>query len=170
MHTMRLFRRTRMRTNFSIHSLLVTSSFGLCGIINAQVTEPIPPPATPGTRISNLNSAVGYVRAKATPDGCWTGLGLNVRWDFIHQQTPLTPCASGQVPKIDQGYIWGQVLVGNQIFFGTFANPQCLGPVLNSTPPPLVIDNEWACEYSLSPYSNTNGGPLPPTLGDDRPP
>src|ERR1700679_3819496 len=76
----------------------------------AQVTEPIPPPTTPETQITNLASGTGYVRAKASPDECWTGLGQNTRYDFIDQQTPLTPCNSNQIPKTDQGYIWGQVL------------------------------------------------------------
>ncbi len=143
---------------------------GAVGTLHAQVTEPIPAPTAPNLRISNLNSDIGYLRAKASPDECWNGLGTTSRYDFINKLTPATPCPAGQVPKVDQGYIWGQVLVQNQIFFGTFANPNCLGPTLNSTPKPLVFPGEWTCEYTQGPYSNTRGGPLPANLADDRPP
>lgn len=141
----------------------------LPGFAEAQVTEPIPPPTTPGTVISNLNSAVGYVRAKASPDECWTGLGQNTARDFIHQQTPQTPCNSNQIPKVDQGYIWGQVLVGNQIFFGTFANAECIG-TSNANVTPIVVPNGWACEYAQSAFAFGNGGLLPATIADFRPP
>jgi len=152
------------------YSALITCCCVLSGTLKAQPADPIPPPTTPNTEITNLNSAVGYVRAKATPDECWTGLGENTRWDFINQQTLWMPCGAGQIPKVDQGYIWGQVRVGNQIFFGTFANPQCLGPLVNTTPQPVVLDNAWACEYQDGAYANVNGGPLPPALADYRPP
>jgi hypothetical protein len=95
-------------------------------------------------------------------------LGENTRYDFIDQQTPATPCNANQIPKVDQGYIWGQTLVGNQIFFGTYANPECEGAGANPTP--VVVANYWACEYGDSPYSTTNGGLATPALGDDRPP
>src|SRR4051812_42231078 len=138
----------------------------LPGVMTAQVPEVIPPPTTPGTRISNLNSAVGFVRAKASPDECWTGMGLNLRWAFIK-----TGCATNQIPKVDQGYIWGQTLVGTQIYFGSFANAECLGfAPNNSNPTPVLIDNYWACEFVNSPYTTAHGGPLPSALGDDRPP
>lgn len=143
----------------------------LSGAAQAQVTEPVPPPATPNTYVSNLNSAAGFVRAKASADECWTGLNLNKIWDFLNLSNPTMPCDSNQIPKVNQGYIWGQVLVGNQIYFGTFANPECLGVVLtNSNPTPVYHPGAWSCEYADSPYSITKGGPLPATLGDDRPP
>lgn len=158
-----------VRSKFISSGLLVgVLGCMLPGISEAQVPEVIPPPTTPNTKISNLNSAVGYVRAKASPDECWNGMGLNARWQFIN---PTTGCGPTQTPKVDQGYIWGQTLVGNQIFFGTFANAECLGYAPNnSNPPPVLINNYWACEFTNSAYANTHGGPLPPALGDDRPP
>ncbi len=112
---------------------------------------------------------MGYVRAKASPDECWTGLGQNTARDFIHQQTPQTPCNSNQIPKVDQGYIWGQVLVGNQIFFGTFANAECIG-TSNANVTPIVVPGGWACEYAQSPFAFGNGGLLPVTIADFGPP
>lgn len=165
-----------MRTSKTIDPIacltwLLLAGCALPGLLEAQVKEVIPPPTTPGTKISNLNSATGYVRAKASPDECWTGLGLNTRWDFINQTAGQPPCLSNQIPKVDQGYIWGQTVVGSQIFFGSFANAECLGAAPNnSNPTPVVYNNAWACEYTDSPYANTHGGPLPPALGDDRPP
>lgn len=168
---MRAAQSLAVRTNlcFSTAALVVCGCY-LPIVASAQITEPIPPPATPGTAITNLASATGYVRAKASPDECWTGLGENTRYDFIDQQNALTPCNTNQIPKVDQGYIWGQVLVGNQIFFGSFANPQCLGSGAGAADTPVAIPNAWACEYADSPYSTTNGGLAPPSLGDDRPP
>jgi hypothetical protein len=151
-------------------------AIAVCGCIfsgaaHAQVTEPIAPPTTPNTVISNLNSAVGYVRAKASPDECWTGLNQNTLWNFLNLSNPTAPCNSNQIPKVNQGYIWGQVLVGDQIYFGTFANPECLAAAPgNSNPKPVFHAGSWTCEYADSPLSITKGGPLPPSLGDDRPP
>src|SRR4051794_9653913 len=68
-----------------------------------QVTEPIPPATTPGTVISNLTSAVGFVRAKASADECWAGLGQNTKYAFLNLQTPDLPCSGTQIPKVDQG-------------------------------------------------------------------
>ncbi len=151
-------------------SLAVLSCcFGLSGVLlKGQVSNPIPPALTPGSPITDLTGAVGFVRAKASPDECWTGLGLNTEWDFINQSTPNQPCASNQIPKVNQGYIWGQVLVGNKIFFGTFANALCIGG--NEKSNPMEVPGEYACEYAESPYAQARGGPLPDQLGDDRPP
>jgi hypothetical protein len=166
----------RVRTLTTIQSIAyfswcVLAAYVLPGFLEAQVKEVIPLPTTPGTKISNLNSAVGYVRAKASPDECWTALGLNARWDFINQTPGQPPCLSNQIPKVDQGYIWGQTVVGSQIFFGTFANAECVGASpYNSNPNPVVYNNAWACEFTDSPYTTAHGGPLPPAIGDDRPP
>jgi hypothetical protein len=159
-----------LKTN--IHKLLLVAVGCLLpGVIQAQVPEVIPPPTTPNTKISNLNAAVGYVRAKASPDECWTGLGVNQKWAFINQKPGQSPCLPGQVPKVDQGYIWGQTVVGNQIYFGTFANAECIGVAnSNSNPTPVYENNSWACEYALSPYATTRGGPFAPSIADDRPP
>ena len=166
---MRTIQSFEIRTKRYVNpAVLVVCGFCLPVLAWAQLPEPIPPPTMPGTPITNLASGTGYVRAKASPDECWTGLGLNTRNDFINQQTPLTPCNPNQVPKVDQGYIWGQVLVGNQIFFGSFANPECVGTGTSATP--VVVANYWACEYGESPYARTNGGLAIPALGDDRPP
>jgi hypothetical protein len=140
------------------------------GVAGAQVTEPIPPPDAPGTVVTNMSTATGIVRAKATPDECWTGLGQNTKYDFINQQTPQTPCDANQIPKVDQGYIWGQVLVGNQLFFGTFANAECVGQSHTGNLTPFAITGAYGCEYSESPYALGNGGLLPATVADFRPP
>jgi hypothetical protein len=150
--------------------LLLVAAWILPGVLGAQVTEPIPPPDTPGTVVTNLSTATGIVRVKASPDECWTGLGQNTKYDFINQQTPQTPCDANQIPKVDQGYIWGQALVGNQIFFGTYANAECVGPGPNGNLTPFVLTGAYGCEFAESPYAAGNGGLLPPSEADFRPP
>lgn len=151
--------------------LLLGVAVLLPGVIHAQVTEPIPPPTLPNMSVGGFTSLKGTLRAKATPDECWRGLGLNVRYDFINQANPSLPCSTG-IPKVDQGYVWGAALVNGVLYFGTTANAQCVGEGGVSTnpngPTPYATD-AWGCEFSASAYSNTKGGPLPPQIADQRP-
>lgn len=106
------------------------------------------------------------VRAKAAPDECYAGLGLN-------GPAPVKrpPCALGSIPKVNQGYVWSMVTTGDDVWFGTAPNPLCLAEsgasILVSNP--LQTDS-WACEFGSSPYSTSYGMPLPPEFGDYRPP
>src|SRR3954452_14092318 len=92
-------------------SLVIASAF--CASLSfAQPPDPVPPPFTPESEVTNLNSATGIVRAKASPDECWSGLGQNTKFDFVNQQNPAMPCNTGQIPKVNQGYVWGTAVVG----------------------------------------------------------
>jgi hypothetical protein len=106
------------------------------------------------------------LRGKAVPDECYKGLGLN-------GPPPVAkpPCASPAVPKVNQGYVWSMAAAADDVWFGTVPNPLCLTES-NSN---LLVTNpyqtdSWACEFGDSPYSQKYGGPLPPTVGDYRPP
>lgn len=142
----------------------------LCaGLSSAQPTDPIPPPLTPQSPVTNLNSATGTVRVKASPDECWSGLGQNTKFDFVNQQNPAMPCNTGQIPKVNQGYIWGSAVVGTQVFFGTFANPDCVGSGSGGETVPYQAGDYFACEFRKSPYAIERGGPYPGEIGDLRP-
>ena len=55
--------------------------------------------------------------AKAKPDECFNGIG---------QPYPVgPPCAEGQ-SKVNQAYVWGLTRIGNDVWFGTGANVNCL--------------------------------------------
>ena len=131
----------------------------------AQNYEPIPPAQTPGTPVSTA-SLSGFVRAKASPDECFLALGENVQYDFIGPGCEQR----GKIPKVNQGYVWGAVVVGREIWFGSTPNGQCIthGGVVSdpSTLTPYMTDS-WACEFGSSPYVPT---PLPAQIGDFRPP
>src|SRR5581483_7955003 len=154
--------------------LLLTAAPGTKSLW-AQVTEPIPPPNAANLVVGQFDSLATTLRAKATADECWSGLGQNTRYAFLNLANPIQPCSAGQIPKVNQGYIWGSTQVGNIIYFGTLANGQCIAEGGVSTrpggPPPYVAGdnayvNTWACEFGRSPYSPS---PLPAQIGDFRP-
>jgi len=95
--------------------------------------------------------------AKAEPDECFTEIGLG--------PTPL-PCTGEARPKTNQGYVWGMVDVGDDVWFGTVANTQCIvagtmiGQALGAPLPPIET-NSWVCEF---------GAPGWNPVGDQRPP
>jgi hypothetical protein len=148
--------------------LLLVSSAMLC----LAQTDPIPNAKTPNNEVGSLRLK-GVVRAKASPDECYLSLGGNVRYDFINQADPAAPCLAGKVPKVNQSYVWGIVVDGNNIFFGTTPNGHCIthgGVVTNESQLKPYQTDSWACEFGVSPYSTPKGGPLPPRIGDFRPP
>ncbi len=152
------------------------------------VFEPIPPPTQPQSTIVGLNTTTGILHAKATPDEWFcdeggsglslgqvdaNGLDVQVPWDLYLNPNPNDRCLPGgefagglRIPKVNQGYVWGAALVGNQIFFGTTANGQCLtaGQVSGGDP---YNAGPWTCQFADSPYSPI---PLPAQIGDNRPP
>jgi hypothetical protein len=134
------------------------------GQLSAQVPEVIPPPLAPNTVTGGFATLTGYLRAQASPDECWTGLGKNTRWDF-------PPCTATQIGKTDQGYIWGATLYNDILYFGTTANPDCVGEGFTATQLSQnansltqgYVTNTWACEFGQSPYSLTTCPALPVT-------
>jgi hypothetical protein len=129
--------------------------------LGGQTANPNSQPAVASA--IDLTTATGYVRAKAQPDECFAGIGQNL--PFAHP-----PCSVGQ-PKVNQAYVWAMTRAGNNVWFGTVANTVCLvqgtilsiGPISVDTP---YETNSWECEFGKSPYVP----PLPPGLGDFRPP
>jgi len=107
--------------------------------------------------------------AKTGPDECFNGIGIDY--------PPLNPdgtCSVG-VPKANQGYIWGLTqaglnvpsFAGDEIWFGTIANPLCTAPGGIFLPEP-VLTVSWACEYGQSMQSRRPQAPLPAAVGDWR--
>ncbi|HEU4425673.1 MAG TPA: hypothetical protein VFR67_24320, partial [Pilimelia sp.] len=98
--------------------------------------------------------------AKAPSDECFAGMGLP------YPEGP--PCAEGKA-KVNQGYVWGLTKAGNNLWFGTGANVNCMtsGSNLNVTEP--VENEDYVCEYGKSQMLVKAPG-LPARLGDWRPP
>lgn len=102
------------------------------------------------------------LRAKAEPDECFRGAGLN-------KPFAAPPCSDG-IPKVNQAYVWAIAEAGDDIWFGTFANGNCVtGGTLSPDPQNLVprLTPSYVCEYGAGPFSPS---PLPPPVGDFRPP
>jgi hypothetical protein len=109
--------------------------------------------------------------AKAAPDECFDGIGIDY--------PPLNAdgsCGSGQ-PKVNQSYVWGLAqaglgvagFAGDEIWFGTIANPLCDGAAGVLTPQP-VLHTSWVCEYGQSMIARRPVAPMPAVAGDWRPP
>lgn len=115
--------------------------------------------------------------AKAQPDACFSATytmqqnGRN-RLTSVTDTYPNGPnptCPAGEQPKTDQAYVWGLTQSGNDLWFGTAANTQCLveGSYLQSGRP--SANSAATCEYGLSPL--VSGPPyLDASLGDWRAP
>jgi hypothetical protein len=166
--------RTNLKSGCSAAVLLLAGAATLWGQLPP---DPIQPPTTPNTVTGGFNTLKGTLRAKATSDEYWCALGQNVKYAWI---APTEPCPNGQVaiPKVDQGYIWGAVLVNGVAYFGTQSNAECIGEgALSNQPngPASYQTDSWACEFGVSPYSPSPpapppGGLLPGQIGDQRPP
>jgi len=108
--------------------------------------------------------------AKAQPDECFFGIGDgNNIWPFpgfppLDWDANCIGC--GGQPKVNQAYVWGLAKSGDDVWFGTASNVHCMvmGFYLQSTTP--VITDSYACEFGASQLVP----PLPPELGDARPP
>jgi hypothetical protein len=110
-----------------------------------------------------LNTTTATLLAKAQADECYTGLGQNTPQDY-------PPCTAGQIPKVNQAYVWSEVDTGDDVWFGTVANALCTTEgtqAATSTGTTPYQTAGYVCEYGVGPYSPV---PLPPPVGDFRPP
>lgn len=127
--------------------------------------------------------------AKAQPDACYgviSGTATNPTEVYdkptYNPQDGTCPTAAtagtqaNPVPKTDQAYVWGltQSPATNDLWFGTMANTQCLveGSYFGTTIVPTASANQNAvCEFGVTgDPTNALPQPLPPALGDWRPP
>src|SRR5215510_683207 len=117
-------------------------------------------PNTPDTQITTHT-----MRQRAKPDECFA---------YLASPAPLPPytdpndCGRYNTnppakPKVNQAYIWGAGETSDSIWFGTFANGNCVTQA-GSTPanaehpngaPSAYITDSWVCEYYDSPYFPT---------------
>ena len=105
------------------------------------------------------------VLAKAAPDECFFGIG-----DPMNQYVPtgIDPMAcenAGGELKTNQAYVWGLCKNGDNLWFGTAPNVNCLvtGSYLGMTG--SIETPSFACEFGDSQFSP----PFPDALGDWRP-
>jgi hypothetical protein len=105
------------------------------------------------------------LRAKAAPDECYKGLGVN-------GPLPISrpPCISPAIPKVSEGYVWSLAVSGDDVWIGTAVNPLCLAESWSALANNPYETDAWVCEFGLSPYSTAYAGILPPPAGDYRPP
>jgi len=133
---------------------------------SAQLTWPIvlrftPPAETPVYAKERL--------AKAAADECFDGIGI----DYPPINADGT-CAIG-VAKKNQAYVWGLAqaglgdasFLGDEVWFGTIANPLCGGAAGVFVPEPQLTPS-WVCEYGESELARRAFHPLPAVAGDWR--
>lgn len=104
--------------------------------------------------------------AKAEPDECFYGIS-DPRNDYAPYTLDIAACRESEGrPKANAAYVWGLVKSGDNLWFGTIANTLCLviGGLVEA-PAPFETDS-CVCEFGESRFSP----PLPPPLGDWRPP
>lgn len=103
--------------------------------------------------------------AKATADECWATPGQT----YV-PKTVGVDCPSGQTAKTNSAYVWGLSKVGNDLWFGTAANVQCLIGNSNTA----QVGPDYVCEKGQSNFrTQYNALPfpdLPTSMGDWRPP
>lgn len=116
-------------------------------------------------RVRVAETTTKDLRAKARPDECYRGLGQNI--PFLPAMGGV--CSQG-TPKVNQGYVWGMTLSGDDVWYGTASNPQCITQGGLANDPENLVPYEtssWACEFGAGPFSPS---PLPAAVGDFRPP
>jgi hypothetical protein len=132
------------------------SAYGASTIKPGRKLVPVRPHelkvATEAMQGIEFPTTVRTLIAKAQPDSCFVAPN-----DAGNTGTP--PCGAGKVPKVNQGYAWSIVSTGNDVWWGTIANPLCqvLGAYLGITSP--IETPSYVCEFP-------GGNPL----GDTRPP
>lgn len=140
---------------------------GLCGLAQAQlswsdVISFRAPPEQPAYAAQRV--------AKGAADECFDGVGVDY--------PPLNPdgsCPQG-VPKKNQAYVWGLTQAGigvpgfsgDEIWFGTFANPLCSGAAGGIIEPEPDLTVSWVCEFGQSMSARRPVAPVPPAAGDWR--
>ena len=153
----------------------------------------------------SLVSANPTLLMKAKPDECYVtvedivgkyffidGIISYVVTDFTRIDDPPPPATPdesgtcedafgyGEIPKTNEGYVWGLALAGDRLWMGTGANIRCLvqGGYLGASKPAEqysgTAELTEVCEYGVSwrvdPTNGPEYGVLPPELGDWRPP
>jgi hypothetical protein len=106
--------------------------------------------------------------AKAQPDECFDGIGPPY-------STNVPPnCVSGEIPKVNDAYVWGLAKTGKTLWFGTAPNVECLviGGYLGMTGGFETDNGDWVCEFGSSKLAQPKpaGLGLPAEIGDFRPP
>lgn len=97
--------------------------------------------------------------AKAQPDECFNGIG--------NPYPSGPPCDQGQA-KVNQAYVWGLTQAGDNLWFGTGANVNCIVQGHSLSMPTPELTKDWVCEFGQSEVAKEND--LPANIGDFRPP
>ena len=107
---------------------------------------------------------------KAEPDECYNGVGepYSGTVSIGCSDSPYTSTFSVQT-KVNQSYVWGLTQVGDDLFFGTAANPLCmvLGGMFQTglgTLPPGMQTDSYVCEWGSSQYADMVGNDYPGRL------
>ncbi|MEW6378122.1 MAG: hypothetical protein AB1611_00795 [bacterium] len=150
-----------------IMAVLVLVSIGFTGRIEAGCcTGEASSPLATGDDTGSIQSAQTgpcpildrELLGKAEPDECYNGIGK--------PYPPGPPCSEG-VPKVNQTYVWGMTMSGDDIWFASSANVTCMAMASSSLTDltPRERSNS-VCEYGESQFCP----PLLPPQGDWRPP
>ncbi len=154
-------------SRWGVGAACVMSMLSVTPIAQAQITwaDVLTFRAPPET-----SAYTSLLRAKAAADECFDGIGVDY--------PPINADGSCNVgkPKQNQGYVWGltqagvgePAFAGDEIWFGTVANPLCggaAGDIIDPVPDETV---SWVCEFGESMLARRPRFALPPGAGDWR--
>ena len=117
----------------------------------------------------DAQSTLQVLRAKAAADECFAYLALPAPLPKFTNPADCSIYATDPPAKkkVNQSYIWGIATAGSTVWFGTFANGQCITQAGVAPATPYQTDS-WVCEFGNSPYVPS---PYPDgRIGDARPP
>ncbi|MEW5817415.1 MAG: hypothetical protein AB1798_18720, partial [Spirochaetota bacterium] len=105
-----------------IMAVLVLISFGLTGRIEAgcctgEASSLLATGDSTGSVTEPCPTLDRELLGKAEPDECYNGIG--------NPYPPGPPCSEG-VPKVNQTYVWGMTMSGDDIWFASSANVTCM--------------------------------------------
>ncbi len=157
------------KQRFVIFSLLV--ALLLCMVLPSlaqgqKSIQPIPASIKSNATTGGITGSYEWsLVAQATPDECFSGNANNGltpaqvqanNASFLSNYpaglsaSSLQSCiAGGSLPKVNQAYVWGMTMTGNQIWYGTAANVLCLveDTFYGSVPAPFE-NNSWVCDLN----------------------
>jgi hypothetical protein len=92
------------------------------------------------------------VLAKAIADECYLRGTVPTQPEWSGDPGEGIPTCGSGVPRVNQSYIWGLVQSGNDLWFGTMANTECLvmGTYLGITR--RSDSGSYVCEFGSSQY------------------
>jgi len=124
----------------------IQTTFSSSSIKGKTQSQPLAPYFSPSLSPFRLD--------KADPDECYNGIG-NPYSGTVGSNCTDSPYYPSSQPKVNQSYVWGLVQHGEDLFFGTAANPLCM--VMGAFGASPIETDSYVCEFGSSQYAPLTG-------------